>query len=248
MISGNSTINNSTGAAITTSVAKGVNLNADLTFTGTQALNLNGGTIALGGAAGTRTLNVAASTLSANNVTAAAGVALSKTGAGSLTLTSTTNNVTSLASVLDIQAGKVIAFSDVTVAGLTGSGTYELGGTSRWLFINGSGTQSFGGTIQNGAAALGVTKDGTGSQTLTGNLTLHGVTKPIVLDVTNVTAPTKDPWGNLRIGAQATTKINRQDFGISFNKSLDGGGVLVGNEIAITIDVEVMKKGDAPAS
>lgn len=80
---------------------------------------------------------------------------------------------------------------------------------------------------------------------LTGDLTLHGVTKPIVLAVTDVTAPTKDPWGNTRIGASATTKLNRQDFGIVFNKSLDGGGVLVGDEIAITIDVEVMKKGDA---
>jgi polyisoprenoid-binding protein YceI len=77
---------------------------------------------------------------------------------------------------------------------------------------------------------------------LHGDLTLHGVTKPVVLDVTNVTPPTKDPWGNTRIGAQATTKINRQDFGIVFNKTLDGGGVLVGDEIAITIDVEVMKK------
>ncbi len=80
---------------------------------------------------------------------------------------------------------------------------------------------------------------------LTGDLTLHGVTKPVVLDVGNVTPPTKDPWGNMRIGAQASTTINRQDFGVSFNKALDGGGVLVGDEIAITIDVEVMKKGDA---
>jgi len=60
---------------------------------------------------------------------------------------------------------------------------------------------------------------------------------------TNVTPPTKDPGGNIRIGAQATTKINRQDFGIVFNKTLDGGGVLVGDEISITIDVEVIKKG-----
>jgi polyisoprenoid-binding protein YceI len=79
---------------------------------------------------------------------------------------------------------------------------------------------------------------------LAGDLTLHGVTKPVVLDVTNVTAPTKDPWGNTRIGASATTKISRQDFGIIFNKTLDGGGVLVGDEIAITIDVEVVQKGD----
>lgn len=78
---------------------------------------------------------------------------------------------------------------------------------------------------------------------LHGDLTLHGVTKPVVLAVTNVTAPMKDPWGNTRIGASATTKINRQDFGIVFNKTLDGGGLLVGDEIAITIDVEVMKKG-----
>ncbi|MCC6764292.1 MAG: YceI family protein [Deltaproteobacteria bacterium] len=78
---------------------------------------------------------------------------------------------------------------------------------------------------------------------LGGDLTLHGVTKPVVLDVTNVTPPTRDPWGNTRIGAQATTKLNRRDFGIVFNKALDGGGVLVGDEIAVTIDVEVMKKG-----
>jgi len=92
-----------------------------------------------------------------------------------------------------------------------------------------------------------VEKDGAGWK-LSGDLTLHGVTKPVVLAVTNVTPPTKDPWGNVRIGAQATTTINRQDYGIVFNKTLDGGGVLVGDEIAITIDVEVMKKGDAPAS
>ncbi len=77
---------------------------------------------------------------------------------------------------------------------------------------------------------------------LTGDLTLHGVTKSVVLDVTNLTPPMKDPWGNTRVGAQAATKINRQDFGISFNKTLDGGGVLVGDEIAITIDVEVVQK------
>jgi polyisoprenoid-binding protein YceI len=82
---------------------------------------------------------------------------------------------------------------------------------------------------------------------LTGDLTLHGVTKPVVLAVTNVTAPMKDPWGNTRIGAQATTAINRQDFGVVFNKTLDGGGVLVGDEIAITIDVEVMKQAPPPA-
>ncbi len=87
-----------------------------------------------------------------------------------------------------------------------------------------------------------VAKAGEGTWKLTGDLTLHGVTKPVVLDVSNVTAPVKDPWGNSRIGATASTKINRQDYGIVFNKTLDGGGVLVGDEIAITIDVEVVEK------
>jgi polyisoprenoid-binding protein YceI len=77
---------------------------------------------------------------------------------------------------------------------------------------------------------------------LTGDLTLHGVTKPVTLDVTDVTPPMKDPWGNNRIGAHATGKLNRQDFGISFNKALDGGGVMVGDEVTITIDVEVVEK------
>lgn len=77
---------------------------------------------------------------------------------------------------------------------------------------------------------------------VTGDLTLHGVTKEIVLDVDNVTPPIKDPMGNLRAGAEARTTIDRQDFGIVFSKTLDGGGALVGNEVAITIDVEVTKK------
>lgn len=92
-----------------------------------------------------------------------------------------------------------------------------------------------------------VEKAGEGGWKLTGDLNLHGVTKPVVLDVTNVTPPVKDPSGNTRIGAQAVTKISRQDFGIVFNKALDGGGVLVGDEIGITIDVEVIKKAEAPA-
>lgn len=87
-----------------------------------------------------------------------------------------------------------------------------------------------------------ISKAGEGAWKLAGDLTLHGVTKPVVLDVANVTPPMKDPWGNNRVGASATTKISRQDFGIAFNKALDGGGVLVGDEITITIDVEVVEK------
>ena len=76
-----------------------------------------------------------------------------------------------------------------------------------------------------------------------GDLTLHGVTREVVLDVEGPTPEVKDPQGNIRAGASATTKINRQDFGITWSKSLDGGGVMVGDEITVTIDVEGVKKG-----
>jgi polyisoprenoid-binding protein YceI len=76
---------------------------------------------------------------------------------------------------------------------------------------------------------------GTGKLQITGDLTIHGVTKEVVLDVDGPSAPIKDPWGNQRIGASATTKINRQDFGVS------GGSGAVGDEITITIDTELIQ-------
>ena len=76
---------------------------------------------------------------------------------------------------------------------------------------------------------------GPGKLLITGDLTIHGVTKEVVLDVDGPSAPIKDPWGNQRIGASATTKINRQDFGVS---SLPG---VVGDEITITIDAELIQ-------
>jgi polyisoprenoid-binding protein YceI len=75
-----------------------------------------------------------------------------------------------------------------------------------------------------------------------GDLTMHGVTKEVVLNVEGTTTPVKDPMGKMRIGGSATTKINRKDFGLSYNKMLETGGVLVGDEIDITIDVELTKK------
>jgi polyisoprenoid-binding protein YceI len=83
---------------------------------------------------------------------------------------------------------------------------------------------------------------GEGKWKVTGNLTLHGVTKPVVLDVEGTGAPIHDPMGNTRAGASATTKINRSDFGITYNKTLETGGVMVGDEVSITIDVEAIKK------
>ncbi len=53
----------------------------------------------------------------------------------------------------------------------------------------------------------------------------------------------KDPQGNVRAGATVTAKINRQDFGITWSKALDGGGVVLGNDVTVTIDVEGVKKG-----
>jgi polyisoprenoid-binding protein YceI len=88
---------------------------------------------------------------------------------------------------------------------------------------------------------------GAGKLKVTGDLTIHGVTKEVTLDVEGPAMETKDPWGNQRTGAQATTKINRKDFGLKWNKVLDGGGVAVGDEVTITIDVEMTKKVDKAA-
>jgi polyisoprenoid-binding protein YceI len=81
---------------------------------------------------------------------------------------------------------------------------------------------------------------------MTGDLTLHGVTREVVLDVESPPTTVKDPMGNIRAGAHATTKINRKDFGIVWNKALDGGGIAVGDEVEITIDVEGVRKGAPP--
>ena len=84
-----------------------------------------------------------------------------------------------------------------------------------------------------------------GKLKVTGDLTIHGVTKQAVLDVDGPTAPVKDPWGNQRAAVNATTKINRQDFGVKWNAKMDGGGLVVGDDVAITIDAEMVQKGAA---
>jgi polyisoprenoid-binding protein YceI len=83
---------------------------------------------------------------------------------------------------------------------------------------------------------------GNGNFKVTGDLTLHGVTREVVLDVSDLTPPVTDPSGKTRAGATATTKINRKDFGINWSKAMDNGGVVVGDEVAITIDVEATKQ------
>lgn len=86
---------------------------------------------------------------------------------------------------------------------------------------------------------------GEGKFKVTGDLTMHGVTKEVVLDVTGSTKSIKDPMGKMRLGGSATTKINRKDFGLAYNKALETGGVLVGEEVDITIDVEMTEKAAA---
>jgi len=87
-----------------------------------------------------------------------------------------------------------------------------------------------------------VAKAGKDKLKVTGDLTLHGVTKEVVLDVEGPTKESKDPWGNIRKGATATTKINRKDFGLVWNAALETGGVAVGEEITITLEIEMIKK------
>ncbi len=82
----------------------------------------------------------------------------------------------------------------------------------------------------------------TGKLKVTGDLTIHGTTKEVVLDVEGPTASVKDPWGNVRAAVTATTKVNRQDFGVKWNATLDNGGVVVGDDVNITIDVEMIKQ------
>jgi polyisoprenoid-binding protein YceI len=86
-----------------------------------------------------------------------------------------------------------------------------------------------------------VSRTGDGELAVTGDLTIHGVTRNVVFHVEGPTAPAKDPWGNTRVGLSATTRINRKDFGLTWNAALETGGILVGDEVTITLDVQFVK-------
>jgi polyisoprenoid-binding protein YceI len=77
---------------------------------------------------------------------------------------------------------------------------------------------------------------------VTGDLTIRGVTKEVVLDVDGPTAPVTDPYGNQRAAVNATTKVNRLDYGVKWNASMDNGGVVVSDAVDITIDAEMIKQ------
>jgi polyisoprenoid-binding protein YceI len=80
---------------------------------------------------------------------------------------------------------------------------------------------------------------------LTGDLTIHGVMRDVVFDIEGPTPAIKDPWGNVRAGLTGSAKINRKDFGLVWNALVEGGGVLVGDEVKLTIEAELIQKAPA---
>ncbi|MCI0567143.1 MAG: YceI family protein [Acidobacteria bacterium] len=93
--------------------------------------------------------------------------------------------------------------------------------------------------------STGVTPQGTTRATLKGELTMHGVTKPVTLEG-EVLGFSPDPWGNYRAGFEAKTKLNRQDYGVSWNKVVEGGGSVLSDEVEITINIEGVRAAPAP--
>jgi len=81
----------------------------------------------------------------------------------------------------------------------------------------------------------------TGGHLVTGDLTIHGVTREAVLTVDGPTPEQKDPWGNTRVGASATTKIKRSEFGLTWNTALETGGIVLGDDLKLEIDVSLIK-------
>jgi polyisoprenoid-binding protein YceI len=94
-------------------------------------------------------------------------------------------------------------------------------------------------TLHFKSKGIRIVKDG--ELSVEGDLTIRGVTHKIHFAVEGPTPPMKDPWGNTRVAISATTKINRKDFGLTWNAALETGGIVVGDEVTITLDVEFVK-------
>jgi polyisoprenoid-binding protein YceI len=87
-----------------------------------------------------------------------------------------------------------------------------------------------------------VTQTGPDQLRVVGDLTLHGVTREIAIDLQGPTPEVKDPWQSFRRGFTGATKINRKDFGMTWNKALDSGGMIVGDEVEISVEIEIVRK------
>jgi polyisoprenoid-binding protein YceI len=87
-----------------------------------------------------------------------------------------------------------------------------------------------------------IEKISSGKMRVTGNLTIHGVTKEVVLDVEGPSGAIKDPYGKTRVALNASTKINRLGYGIKWNNTLDNGAMVVSDEVNINIDLEMTKQ------
>jgi polyisoprenoid-binding protein YceI len=93
-----------------------------------------------------------------------------------------------------------------------------------------------------------IVRAGDGEWKITGDLTIHGVTKEVVLNVEGPTPEGKDPFGNTRIGASASTKIKRSDFGLTWNAALETGGILIGDDLKIELEVSAIRSESAAAA
>jgi len=89
--------------------------------------------------------------------------------------------------------------------------------------------------------STGISVVGDGELSVEGDLTIRGVTRKVRFAVEGPTPPAKDPWGSTRIGVSASTKINRKDFGLTWNAALETGGILVGDDVTITLDTQFVK-------
>ena len=94
-------------------------------------------------------------------------------------------------------------------------------------------------TLHFRSQRISIVRDG--ELSVHGDLTIHGVTRKVDFAVEGPTPPAKDPWGNTRVAVSAITKINRKDYGLTWNATLETGGILVGDEVTIALDVEFVK-------
>ena len=94
-------------------------------------------------------------------------------------------------------------------------------------------------TLTFKSEGISIVRDG--ELSVEGDLTIHGATRRVRFAVEGPTPPSKDPWGNTRVAISASTKINRKDFGLTWNAALETGGILVGEEVTITLDTQFVK-------